>query len=294
MAQSSEEIGAKVIFMVAVFIGLILVFFLSIFIVKPGEEGIVFNRITGLKEKTYDEGLHFKIPIVEKSIKMNIRKQKQEELATSASKDLQDVSTTVAVNFVVDKTRLQEVYRAIGKATTDVDYMQTEIMNPIIQESVKAITARYAADELITKRPEVKQQIEEDIRERLETHGITVFDVSITEFKFSDTFTTAIESKVRAEQEALEAERILKRIEIEAQQMVAEAKGQAEAIRIINQQLIRSPDYINFLFVDKWDGIMPLAVGGGSLIITPSEKRSSSSFFSSQPTFTNLSAESEQ
>jgi len=245
----------------------------SFFIVYPGERVLVFNSFTGLKESMYGEGIHFKIPLFESVIRMNIRTQKQEEGASAASKDLQDTHTQVAVNFRVDPDKLPEIYRTIGPATTGEDYMQTEIMNPIILESVKFVTSRYTAEELITKRPQVKKEIDQVIADRLSKYYVIVIDVSITDFKFSDQFTRAIEEKVTAEQNALKEKNNLEVIKFQAQQKVEQAKGEAESIRIVNEELLKSPKYIDYLTIQKWDGKMPLALGSGSLLsITGTEK----------------------
>jgi len=244
----------------------VLVFFGSFFIVQPGQQALVFNMFNGIKEQVYDEGFHFKLPIIDKAIKMNIRVQKQQETALSASKDLQDVSTEVAVNFQIDREKVVDIYRRVGQATIGEDYMQTNVMNPIIQESVKAITATYTAEELIIKRPEVKIKIDDVIKTRLKSYNIIVTDISITNFKFSDVFTKAIEDKVTAEQNALKEQNNLKVVEFQAQQKVAQAKGDAEAIKIINQELLQSPQYVNYLTIQRWDGKMPLALGSGSLL----------------------------
>jgi len=252
---------------------LLIIIWGSFFVVYPGERGLVFNSLIGLKEKINAEGIHFKLPLLESVIKMNIRTQKQEEAASAASKDLQDTHTQVAVNFRIDPIKLTEIYRTIGQATTGQDYMQTEIMNPIILESVKFVTSKYTAEELITKRQQVKKEIDEVIADRLNKYGIIVVDVSITDFKFSDQFTKAIEEKVTAEQNALKERNNLEVIKFQAQQKIEQSKGEAEAIRIVNEQLLKSPKYIDYLTIQKWDGKMPLALGSGSLLsITGGQK----------------------
>lgn len=238
----------------------------AFFQVQPGERTLIYSSFGGLKDNVYGEGLHMKIPLFETAIPMNIRVQKQTEDATAASADLQDVSATVAVNYQVDPTQLVSIYRRIGQSTTAADYMQTEIMNPIVQESVKSVTARYTAVELIQNRSTVKQAIDDIIKSRLALYGIEVTDVSITNFQFSATFTQAIEAKVTAEQNALKEQNNLAVVQFQAQQVVEKAKGDSEAIQIINEQLKQSPAYVNYLMIQKWDGRMPLALGSGSLL----------------------------
>jgi regulator of protease activity HflC (stomatin/prohibitin superfamily) len=244
----------------------------SFFVVDAGQRGMVFSSFSGMKNTVYNEGMHFKLPLFDRVEKMNIRTQKQEEIASAASFDLQDVSTTVAVNFVVDQTDLVATYRNIGAASKKEDYMQTEIMNPIIMESVKSVTALYTAEELIQKRPEVKDKIDVQIKERLSKYGIIVLDVSITNFKFSEVFSKAIEDKETAKQTAKKEENNLETVKYIAQQKVEQAKGDAESIKIINEELAKSPQYIDYLTIQRWDGHMPLALGSGSLLSITGDK----------------------
>jgi regulator of protease activity HflC (stomatin/prohibitin superfamily) len=161
----------------------------------------------------------------------------------------------------------------------------TRVVSPAIQESVKQVTARFNAEELITKRETVKNEIEQQIKQRLASYNVIVETISITEFKFSDQFTRAVEAKVEAEQRALQAQNELRRIQIEAQQAeakavgdqksniaraeglrqanVLEAEGEAEAIRIIDEQLRNNPNYLEWLKTQRWDGKLPLVLGEG-------------------------------
>ena len=138
------------------------------------------------------------------------------------------------------------------------------VSQPAIQEAIKASTAKYTAEELITKRPLVKDSIDTSLKEKLSPYGIIAETAYITDFKFSVQFSTAIESKVTAVQLAQKAENDLRRIEIEAQQRVAQAEGEAKAISIQSQALNQNPQYINLQAVLKWDGILPnfLIMGG--------------------------------
>ncbi|MFZ0568184.1 MAG: prohibitin family protein, partial [Nitrososphaeraceae archaeon] len=195
-----------------------------------------------------------------------------------ASKDLQDVSTQVALNYHVNPDRAQVLYQQLGP-----DYANRVIV-PAIQESVKQVTARFNAEELITKRETVKNQIEEQIKARLGAYNIVVDALSITEFQFSPQFTAAVEAKVEAQQRALQAQNELRRIQIEAQQNeaqaigeqkaniaraegikqsnVLQAEGEAQAITIIDEQLKNNPTYLEWLKATKWDGVLPLVTGG--------------------------------
>jgi prohibitin 2 len=252
----------------------------SVRIVDAGNRGILVQFGNVATENSLDEGIHFVIPFRDNVVQIEVRTQKIVESATSASKDLQDVSTQVALNYHVNPDRAQVLYQQLGP-----DYANRVIV-PAIQESVKQVTARFNAEELITNRETVKNQIEEQIKARLAPYNVIVDALSITEFAFSQQFTTAVESKVEAQQRALQAQNELRRIQIEAQQNeakaigeqkaniaraegikqsnVLQAEGEAQAITIIDAQLRNNPTYLEWLKATKWDGVLPLVTGGGS------------------------------
>jgi len=190
--------------------------------IPAGHRGVVlqFGGVTGT---VLDEGLQWKVPFIQSVKKMEVRTQKYETSATSASEDLQIVSTTVALNYHLEPEEADEVYKTLGR-----EYI-SRIADPAIHETVKQITATFIAEDLILKRATVKAQIEDSLRDRLSARGVRVEAVSITDFQFSDTFTAAIEAKVAAEQAVLEAENKLLRVRVEAEQREAEAKGEAQA-----------------------------------------------------------------
>lgn len=257
-----KRVGSKTIFTIL----LLLVLWLSFFIVPAGHKGVIFNSFSGIKPITYEEGFHFKLPFFERVTEFEVRTRVYNEDASAASKDLQIVSTKVALNYHLDKEQVYTLFKNIG-----VDY-ESRIINPSIQEVVKSITAKHIAEELITKREFVKEEIKLALKERLSAYYIDVDDMSITNFDFSAEFNKAIESKVSAEQNALKEQNNLKVVEFQAQQKIAQARGDAEAIRIVNEQLLKSPQYINYLTIQRWDGKMPLALGSGNLLsITPQE-----------------------
>ena len=249
---------------------LIIVFILilgSFFVVPAGNKGVIFNTFTGIKDKTYDEGLHFKLPFFEKPYKFEVRTRVYNDDAAAASKDLQIVSTRVALNYHVEKDNVNTLFKNIGP-----DY-EFRIIVPSIQEVVKAITAKHIAEELITKRENVKEEIKSALKERLAKSYLILDELSITNFDFSPEFNHAIEQKVTAEQNALKEQNNLKVVQYQAQQKIEQSKGEAEAIRIVNEELLKSPKYIDYLTIQKWDGKMPLALGSGSLLsITGQQK----------------------
>lgn len=251
----------------------------SIKIVDAGYRGVLTNFGAVDTSVSLNEGIHFVTPFRDNVIPIEVRTQKTVESAASASKDLQDVRTEVALNYHVSAENAPILYQQLG-----FEY-STRVISPAIQESVKQVTARFNAEELITKRETVKTEIEQQIKERLADYNVLVETISITEFKFSDQFTRAVEAKVEAEQRALQANNDLRRIQIEAQQAeakalgeqkaniasaegvrqanVLQAQGEAEAIRIIDEQLRNNPHYLEWLKTQRWDGKLPLVIGEG-------------------------------
>jgi regulator of protease activity HflC (stomatin/prohibitin superfamily) len=224
----------------------------SVKIVDSGHRGVLLHwDAVDLSNPPLDEGLHFVVPFQDDVVNIEVRTLKYASEARSASKDLQTVETTVTVNYHPDKEGVHRLYKNLG-----LDY-ENRVIQPAIEETVKQVTANYNAEELITKRPLVKADIEFSIRERLNQFDVVTEVISITDFEFSALFASAIESKVEAEQKALKAENDLRRIEVEARQReanaiglananIAEAKGEAEAIAIINQALAENPNYLEW------------------------------------------------
>lgn len=241
----------------------------SVKIVDSGNRGVLLHwNAVDLTQPPLEEGLHFVVPFQDEVVNIEVRTLKYANDARSASKDLQTVETTVTVNYHPDKEQIHRLYKNLG-----LDY-ENRVIQPAIEETVKQVTANYNAEELITKRPLVKSDIEASIRERLNQFNVVTEVISITDFEFSPLFSRAIESKVEAEQKALKAENDLRRIEVEARQReanaiglananIAEAKGEAEAIAIINKALSENPNYLEWLKTQAWDGKLPLVVGEG-------------------------------
>jgi len=250
----------KLIFMGAGIFLLLGLIFSSVYIISAGERGVLLT-FGKPNEIAITEGLHFKFPFAQSIKKMDIKTQKYETDASAASKDLQVVSTQIAVNYHLVPEGVPTLYQEIGI------YYQDRIIQPAVQEIIKASTAEFTAEELITRRPEVKEKIKELLRERLSSRGVIVEDISITNFDFSESFNAAIEQKVTAEQLKLKAERDLQRIEIEAEQTIASAKAEAESLRLQKQEI--TPDLIELrrievqrLAIEKWNGILPSVTGG--------------------------------
>ena len=193
---------------------------------------------------------------------MEVRTTKEEVNASAASNDLQVVTSNVAIQYNPIPEEVGELYEEVGTSVRE------RIISPAIQDAIKATTANFNAEELITKRNLASEQMEEILRERLLEAHINVSNVDIVDFNFSASFNAAIEAKVTAEQDALREENRLRQIEFEAQQIVETAKAEAESIRIQAQAIQQQggKDYVQLKAVEKWDGKLPTQFVPGSAV----------------------------
>jgi len=244
---------------IAVVVGLFVFFALSPFaVVGAGQRGVV-TRFGAVSDKILTEGFHIINPL-DRVIIMNVRTQKEQVEAQAATKDLQNVESTIALNFHVDPTRVAQIYQKIGE-----EYSYS-VIAPAIQESVKASTAKYTAEELIIRREAVRDDIKVALREKLEPLGMIIDEFNIVNFSFSEAFNYAIEAKVTAEQTALAAKNKLEQVKFEAEQKVVAAKAEAESIRIQAQAIQQQggDNYVQLQAIEKWDGKLPQQYVPGS------------------------------
>ena len=227
-------------------------------VVNAGERGVLmrFGQVQG---EIFDEGIHVIFPLVNTVKKMSVQVQKQDLSTEASSRDLQDVFTDVALNWHILPEQVNLLYQKVGDETATID----RIINPAIEEVLKAVIAQYTAEEVITKRSEVKAEIDQLLVDRLADYYIAVDDISLTEIHFSQQFSEAVEAKQIAEQEAKRAGFLAVRAAKEAQAKVNLAKGEAEAQQLISQTL--TPHLIKKQMVDKWDGRLPLISGDSNM-----------------------------
>jgi regulator of protease activity HflC (stomatin/prohibitin superfamily) len=242
---------------------LVFLFFRPWVQIGAGERGVLLN-FGAVQDTVMNEGLHFRMPIRQTVAIVDVKVQKAVTDAAAASADLQDVTSSVALNYHVIPDKANIVYQTIG-----IQFKE-RIIDPAIQEVMKAVTAQYTAEELITKRPAVSEAMRAALAERLLAYNIAVDTFSIVSFSFSKVFTEAIEAKQTAEQLALKSKRDLERIKIEAEQKIAAAKAEAESLRLqranISQDLIELRKVeANLKAIEKWNGILPQVTGGGAV-----------------------------
>jgi len=251
--------------------------------IPAGHRGVVirFSAVTG---SILDEGLQAKLPFIDSVVKMSVQTEKYETGAASASRDLQDVNTTIALNWRLDPSMSAEVYRTLGLEFID------RIAAPAVQETIKQVTAKYIAEDLILKRETVKNEIQENLSNRLLQRGIITETVSITEFRFSSTFVAAIEAKVAAEQAVWESRNKLERVKAEqreaeargeANARIAKAEGEAEYIRVVTEAQVAAnedisasltPEVLQYILLDRLGEdikVMVIPSGQGLDIVLP-------------------------
>jgi len=258
--QIPPGMGKKIV-AIGVVIAALIVIWQTAGIVGAGQRGVLlrFGAVTG---DVKEEGLYFKIPFVDEVALMSTQIQKYTAPVGSSSKDLQVVTTEVTLNYQLDPGSVGETYRNLRQ-----EY-ENRIIQPYIQEAVKSTTANFDAEQLITQRPEVKDKLQSLMTERLAPRGISVVQLSITDFQFSPTFQDSIEAKVKAVQQALEAENALKRVEFEAKQAITKAEAEAKGLELqkgqISAQLLELRRIeVQSRAVEKWNGTMPTTVTSG-------------------------------
>ena len=266
--------GVITILAVIAVIGLVVA--TSVFVRVPSGYRGVLMTFGKVEDKVLQEGLNYKVPFSQTVVLMNVQIQKAESTESTATKDLQEVSTTVAVNFRLDPIKVNDIYKDLRE-----DYV-SRVIKPNIEESLKATTAEYRAEELVTKRAVVKSTFDDILVERLSVFNIDVISVSLTDFQFSTSFAAAIEAKVIAEQEALQAKNTLEQIRYEAQQQIIQAEAAknatiaraegdafaqiiqanatAKSIKLITEQM--TAEYSQYLWLQQWDGKLPVVYSG--------------------------------
>jgi len=262
--------GILVVLLIVAVVG-ILVVSQVVVQVPSGSRGVLLTW-GKVEDRVLGEGLNFKMPFSQSVVLMDIQIQKAESVESTATKDLQEVSTTVVVNFRLDPLAVNDVYRDLRQ-----DYV-SRVIKPNIQESLKATTSLYRAEELVTRRAEVKQTFDDILNERLSIYDIDLIAVSLTDYQFSPGFMAAIDAKVTAEQQALVSKNELEKIRYEAQQQIIQAEAAknatirraegealaqiinanatAQSIMIITGQM--TEEYADYLWLISWDGKLPL------------------------------------
>lgn len=231
----------------------------SWYTVSSGEVAII--KTWGAVTSIAGDGLHFKMPIAQSVEKIDIRTRKAHSPSEAGTKDMQRITTEVSVNYHFDQSKIKEIY-----TNTGIDNIEDKIVDPRIQEEVKAVIARFSADQLLAQREGVKGEIEMSLKKSLASYNIILEAVQITNFKFSEQYNESIEQKQVSEQNAQKAQNDLARIKIEAEQKIVQSTAEANAIKI-QLDAIKSnggKEYIQKLSIEKWNGELPTYMGGSA------------------------------
>jgi len=232
----------------------------SFFIVPPGEVAIK-TRLGSIVD-SYSEGMHFKLPFLESVTRFSIQIQRADIKTQAFSKDLQTMNSHLVVNHRIEKETAVSIYRNLGPSYV------SNIVDPAVQEVFKAIAARYSAEKIISERNQLVEEINAEVKERLDKKKIIVTDISVTDLDFTDQFLKAVEDKQVAEQQAKMSEKLVEKAKRDAEQAIAKSRGEAEALRMQREQV--TPALIELRKVDaqlkaieKWNGVLPGYVGAG-------------------------------
>lgn len=276
--------------------------------VGPGERGVM---VTMGKTGTdvLGEGPHLKLPFVSTIKTMSIRVHKSQDSSEAATKDMQRVGATVALNWTINPESVADMYRNVGTEET----IETNIIAPAVSEVLKAATAKLTAEEVLTKRLELKSSIDEMLIKRLTSYGLVVKDISLVDLNFTQEFDKAVEDKQIAEQQAKQAEYNAQKATQDAKAQVNAAKGQAESNLAIakadakaqlikakaqaeGQRLLRqnlTKDILKLEYLKKWDGQLPsVLTGSTSAVMLNLSDYSKSGSSSSSASSSNVSSSS--
>lgn len=247
----NQKVEPKKLFIFTILGIFVLVTIVSSFqTIKSGEVGLRV-RFGKIIDSNLNEGFNFKIPYIESIVKVNIKVQKAEVSTSSASKDLQDINTNIAVNYRVESDKASQLYRTVGN-----NYEQT-ILLPAIQESIKSVISRYTAEETITSRPEVSHECMEELQAKVEKYGIVIDNFNIINLTFSEEYSRAIEEKQVAEQKLATAK-------LEAEAKIVEAEATKKANELLKQTL--TDELIAKEFIAKWNGQLPSTYAGENIL----------------------------
>lgn len=232
----------------------------SVFSVGGGKRAVMFNRITGMKETVYGEGLNFNIPWFERPIIYDIRTRPCNLQTLTGSKDLQMVTIGVRVLHKPRPEKLVWIYQRLGKNYDE------RILPSLMNECAKAVVARYNANELLTKRETVSADIRKELIARANMFNVLLEDVAITHLSFSPEYARAVEAKQVAQQEAERAKYIVLGAQQEKKTIVTKARGEAQSAQLIGSAVKKNPGFMKLRRIDAARDIADIVSKSGNKI----------------------------
>ncbi|MEG5171779.1 prohibitin family protein [Microcoleus sp. B3-D7] len=204
----------------------------SFVVINPGEAGVV-SVLGKATDGALLEGFHLRPPLISKVDVYDVTVQKFEVPAQSATKDLQDLNASFAINFRLDAEKIVDIRRTQGT----LENIVSKIIAPQTQEAFKTAAALRTAEQSITQRSELKRDFDTALKERLSKYDVIVLDTSVVNIRFSTDFAKAVEEKQVAEQRAQRAVYVAQEAEQQAQADINRAQGRAEAQRLLAETL---------------------------------------------------------
>lgn len=241
-----------------IIVAIIIAVAMAVYVVPAGSVGVV-TRFSAIN-RVAEPGIGMKIPFVESVHQMSVRTQKDEVEASAMSENLQVVTSTIAINYHLDGLKAITVYQNIGTNYAEL------IIAPALQNTFKSVTAKFTAEELITNREEVRLEAEKELADRLAPYNIIVENFNIVNFDFSPEFQAAIEAKQVAQQSVETSKQKLAQAQIDAQTVVTQAQGQADAQKAMKDTGSLTPEYLQYLFLSKWNGSLPTVMTSTSSV----------------------------
>ena len=265
---SPKKFGKYVLITVIALI-LLIVLFNSFSIVNEGFIGVKY-RFGKIVQDDMTAGLNFHIPFMEEIVQVDTREQVYAVTTDAYTSDTQTVNELqLKVNYCYDSSQLSNIIRNIG-----VSNVETKLLVPNVQKIAKDAIGKVKAEQLVQSRADVTAEIQQSLTDILDDYGIIVTAFAIENLSFDAAFEESIQAKVIAEQDALKMENKTKEKEEEAKQVVIAAQAEADSVRIaaeaqaaaialIQEQLQSSPNYIDYLTVERWNGQLPQVVSDG-------------------------------
>jgi regulator of protease activity HflC (stomatin/prohibitin superfamily) len=237
-----------------------------LFIVRPGQVGVSENILTG-KTKSRNPGTHLLVPFLYRTHRFDVRTQRLDVQANSASKDLQHVSMDVALNYILEHKKVNQLFAEVGMS------YQEKVIDPAVQESVKAASSQFPVEEIIVQRQALKTMMEEHLRERLAKYYITLENLNLIDIRFTEEFNRVIEQKQVEEQKIKTAEYQKRQAQQYKEKAILEAQAESEKQRLLRQTV--TPDIVALEWIKKWDGKLPETMLGDSkaLLMLPGKDK---------------------
>lgn len=247
----------------------------AVYFVGAGERGVIFDQRSGTVEQTYGEGFHTKTPFIQDAYQYNVKRQKVPVEGSTFTKDTQRADFKITVHYSVNADDAWWIHQNVGRNYENI------VIKPATQQATRDSISQFQAPNLIQNRNQLPPMISERLEPALKNISVDLIGIDIENLDFSGEFEQSVEDKVVAEQEAQKQKRLEVAAGHEANQSVIRAEGEAKAIKVINEQLAASPNYLTYYWIENWDGHTPKVIAGGSSntsLLIPSPMQGSAGF----------------